>query len=202
MRSRKRGLPEEDPSRNRSIRPSRGRTHPANGRAPLRGPPPRQGDGSRTSSGPGCHPQGDQSRFDVVRQRGAPDGDLWTREFQNHRGGVLERRRQEHLTSGLGLPPIDAKETSSGSGRAQDHRTRPPSWLPESGHGSGSGHFTVFTSGARPWIRTSSRSPDSMGPMPLGVPVRMMSPGSIVMFVETKLTMLKQLKISWLVLLF
>ncbi len=38
--------------------------------------------------------------------------------------------------------------------------------------------------------------------MPLGVPVRMMSPGSIVMFVDTKLTMLKQLKISWLVLLF
>ena len=49
-------------------------------------------------------------------------------------------------------------------------------------------HFTVLTRGARPWIRTSRRSPDSMGPTPLGVPVRITSPGNRVMFVEMKLT--------------
>ncbi len=49
-------------------------------------------------------------------------------------------------------------------------------------------YFTVFTNGASPWMRTSRRSPDSMGPTPLGVPVRMMSPGSKVMLVEMKLT--------------
>jgi hypothetical protein len=49
-------------------------------------------------------------------------------------------------------------------------------------------HFTVLTSGVRPWMRTSSRSPDSIGPTPLGVPVTITSPGSSVMLVETKLT--------------
>ncbi len=38
-----------------------------------------------------------------------------------------------------------------------------------------------------------------MGPTPLGVPVRMMSPGSRVRFVEMKLTRWKQSKMSWLV---
>ena len=37
-------------------------------------------------------------------------------------------------------------------------------------------------------IRTSSRSPEAIGPTPLGVPVRMMSPGSRVRLVEMKLT--------------
>jgi len=49
-------------------------------------------------------------------------------------------------------------------------------------------YFTVFTKGANPWIRTSSRSPDSIGPTPLGVPVRITSPGKRVMLVEMKLT--------------
>jgi hypothetical protein len=49
-------------------------------------------------------------------------------------------------------------------------------------------YFTMFTNGDRPWMRTSSRSADSIGPTPLGVPVRMISPGSKVMFVEMKLT--------------
>ena len=49
-------------------------------------------------------------------------------------------------------------------------------------------YFTVFTNGARPWIRTSRRSPDSIGHTPLGVPVRIMSPGSKVMLTEIKLT--------------
>jgi len=49
-------------------------------------------------------------------------------------------------------------------------------------------YFTVLTSGASPWMRTSRRSPDSIGPTPLGVPVRITSPGSNVMFVEIKLT--------------
>src|SRR5438552_14192435 len=48
-------------------------------------------------------------------------------------------------------------------------------------------YFTLFTNGANPWILTSRRSPDSIGPTPLGVPVRMTSPGSKVMLVETKL---------------
>src|SRR5262249_40284767 len=49
-------------------------------------------------------------------------------------------------------------------------------------------YLTELTSGDKPWIRTSSRSPDSIGPTPLGVPVRMISPGSKVMLVEMKLT--------------
>ena len=52
------------------------------------------------------------------------------------------------------------------------------------------GYLTELMSGARPWMRTSRRSPDLMGPMPLGVPVRMTSPGTRVMFVEMKLTSL------------
>ncbi len=32
----------------------------------------------------------------------------------------------------------------------------------------GQGYFTMFTSGARPWMRTSRRSPDSTRPTPLG----------------------------------
>ena len=50
-------------------------------------------------------------------------------------------------------------------------------------------HFTVLISGARPEMRTSSVSSDLMGPTPEGVPVRITSPGSKVMFVEMKLTM-------------
>lgn len=49
-------------------------------------------------------------------------------------------------------------------------------------------HFTVLTSGASPWMRTSNRSPDSIGPTPLGVPVRITSPGNSVRLVEMKLT--------------
>jgi len=52
----------------------------------------------------------------------------------------------------------------------------------------GKAHFTMLTSGAMPWMRTSRRSPDSMGPTPAGVPVRITSPGNRVMFVEMKLT--------------
>ena len=52
----------------------------------------------------------------------------------------------------------------------------------------GEDYLTVFTKGVIPWIRTSRRSPDWMGPTPLGVPVRMISPGSSVIFVEIKLT--------------
>jgi len=63
-------------------------------------------------------------------------------------------------------------------------------------------HFTMLTSGAMPWMRTSRRSPDSMGPTPAGVPVRITSPGRRVMLVEMKLTKWKQLKIIWLVLPF
>ena len=57
------------------------------------------------------------------------------------------------------------------------------------------GYLTVLTSGAKPWMRTSSVSSDSIDQMPDGVPVRMMSPGSRVMFVEMKLTSSEQLKI-------
>ena len=60
-----------------------------------------------------------------------------------------------------------------------------------------SGYLTVLTKGAKPWMRTSSVSSDSIGPIPDGVPVRMMSPGSRVMFVEMKLTNSEQLKIIW-----
>jgi hypothetical protein len=60
----------------------------------------------------------------------------------------------------------------------------------------------MLTNGAMCWIRTSNLSPDSIGPTPLGVPVRMMSPGSRVILVEMKLTNAKQLKIIWLVLPF
>lgn len=49
-------------------------------------------------------------------------------------------------------------------------------------------HFTVLTSGVSPWMRTSRRSPLSIGPTPLGVPVMITSPGSSVMLVEMKLT--------------
>jgi len=54
--------------------------------------------------------------------------------------------------------------------------------------GQSASHFTVFTSGDSPEIRTSNLSPDLIGPIPLGVPVRMMSPGRSVRFVEIKLT--------------
>ena len=49
-------------------------------------------------------------------------------------------------------------------------------------------YLTELTKGVKPCIRTSSRSPEAIGPTPLGVPVQMMSPGSNVMFVEMKLT--------------
>jgi hypothetical protein len=49
-------------------------------------------------------------------------------------------------------------------------------------------YLTLLTSGVKPWMRTSSLSPEVIGPTPLGVPVRMMSPGSRVRFVEMKLT--------------
>ena len=49
-------------------------------------------------------------------------------------------------------------------------------------------YFTVFTKGEKPMIRTSNRSPDLIGPTPLGVPVRMISPGNSVIFVDMKLT--------------
>ena len=82
-------------------------------------------------------------------------------------------------------------------------------WLPtaglicerveESTAGSQPSYFTVLTSGVNPWMRTSSLSPEVMGPTPLGVPVRIMSPGSRVRLVEIKLTRWKQSKMSWLV---
>ena len=46
--------------------------------------------------------------------------------------------------------------------------------------GSQPSYFTVLTSGVNPWMRTSSLSLEAIGPTPLGVPVRMMSPGSSV----------------------
>ena len=56
------------------------------------------------------------------------------------------------------------------------------------GFAESASYFTGLTSGANPPIRTSRRSPEAIGPTPLGVPVRMISPGSRVRLVEIKLT--------------
>ena len=59
----------------------------------------------------------------------------------------------------------------------------------------GKDYFTALHKACIWPMRTSSRSPLSIGATPLGVPVRIISPGRSVMFVETKLTSSAQEKI-------
>src|SRR5580658_3243341 len=99
-----------------------------------------------------------------------------------------------------GCRPRHAKRNNIGAARFAGWARALPEWKKD--QKPPNNYLTEFTKGVSPWMRTSRRSPEVMGPTPLGVPVMITSPGRRVMLAETKLTRCAQLKMSWLVLEF